>query len=110
MAITNHGRLGAAALAATTNTILYTVPSGRRATVNVNLCNRTTADIAVRRAHEDGSSGAPATEDFLWYDYLLPANGAVERTGISIAAGHSIVAYAAAAGVSVIVQGPEETV
>ena len=110
MATTNHGRLGAAALAATTNTILYTVPASRRATVNISLANRTTGDIAVRLAHEDGSSGTPANEDYLWYDYLLPANGAVERTGVPVAAGHSIVAYAASIGVSAVVQGVEETV
>jgi hypothetical protein len=110
MAITNHGRLGAADLAATTNTILYTVPTGRRATVNISLANRTTADIAVRLAHEDGSSGTPANEDYLWYDYLLPANTAAERTGVPVAAGNSLVAYAAAVGVSVVVQGIEETV
>ena len=41
MAAKIHGRLGANDLAATTNTGVYTVPSGRKATVNLTICNPT---------------------------------------------------------------------
>ena len=55
-----HGRLGANDLAATTNTGVYTVPSGRKATVNLTICNRNATAVTVRVAHIDGAVGAVA--------------------------------------------------
>lgn len=103
-----HGRLGAAALAATTDTAVYTVPASRKATVLVSLCNRTASDVTVRLAHIDGSLGALATEDYLEYDTTLPANGVLERTGITMTATHTLMARCSAASVSVVVSGVEE--
>ncbi len=104
-----HGRLGAVSLAATTDTTAYSVPSGRIATVSVNFCNRTTSAIQIRLAHVDGAIGAVANEDYLEYDFTLPANGGtLERTGICMAATHTLLARASAIGVSVVVSGIEE--
>ncbi len=98
-------RLGKADLAAATNTDLYTVPAGTVATAFVAFCNRTSADINVRLAVR---SAALANTDYLEYDATVPANGALERTGIALGAGEIVTVYAAAIGVSVRVHGFEE--
>ena len=110
MPIKIHGRLGAADLAAATNTGVYTVPASRKATVSVSLCNRTAADITVRLAHIDGAIGAVANEDYMEYDSTLPANGVIERERVTLAAADTIGVRASATGVSVVVRGIEEDV
>lgn len=107
MAAKIHGRLGASALAAATDTAAYTVPAGRKATVTVNLCNRSTA-TTVRLALVNGGAGAIATSDYLEYDTALPDSGVLERDRITLSAGQSIVVRAAAATVSAVVWGVEE--
>lgn len=101
------GRLGKAALAATTDTDLYTVPAATTATVNVEFCNRTAAAIAIRLAVR---AGALADSDYLLYDFALPANGVVVRSNVVLSAAEIITARAAAVGVSVRVHGFEESV
>lgn len=105
-----HGRLGAADLAATTNTGVYSVPASRKATVSVSICNRTASDVTVRLAHIDGAVGAIASEDYLEYGSTVPANGVIERTGIAMAASATIMGYASATGLSIVVAGVEEDV
>lgn len=103
------GRLGAEDLSATTNTGIYTVPSSTVATVNINFCNRNSSAVTVRLAHVNGSAGSLANEDYLEYNVTIAPNGALERTGIVMAATHTLVAYASAANVSVVAHGFEET-
>lgn len=103
-----HGRLGAAALAATTDTTVYTVPASRKATVTVSICNRSASAVNARLMHIDGNLAALATEDYLLYDTPIPGNGFLERTGLTISAGHTIAARAASADLSVQVHGVEE--
>jgi len=99
------GRLGKANLAANTNTDLYTVPADTIATANINLCNRTDSEITARIAIRNGDLG---DADYLEYDTSIPAHGVLERSGMVMSAGETIVAYASAAGVSVRVHGFEE--
>lgn len=106
----SSGRLGAADLAATTNTGVYTAPSGVVATVNVNVCNRNSAAVAVRVAAIDGAIGAISAEDYIEYDTPIGVNGVLERTGVVLAAGQTIGAYSDTANVSVQVWGWEEPV
>lgn len=109
MAAKIHGRLAAADLAATTNTTVYAVPSARKATVNVSICNRTTGSLSVRLAHIDAATvGSVANEDYMEYDTIVPANQVLERTGITMTAGHCLGAYASGTGLSVVVHGIEE--
>lgn len=103
-----HGRLGAAALAATTDTALYVVPAARKATCSVSLCNRSASDVTIRLAMIDGALGTLATEDYLEYDTTLPAGGTLERTGLPLTATHTLMARASAASVSAVVYGIEE--
>lgn len=110
MAAAIHGRLGAADLAATTNTGVYSVPSARKATVTVSLCNRSGSSVTVRLAHVDGAAGALADADYIEYGATLPPGGVIERSGITMTATHTLVVYASAVGVSAVVHGIEEDV
>ena len=100
------GRLGAADLAATTNTTIYTVPASKVGSCSVSLCNRNSAAVTVRLAL--ASTGTPGNAEWIEYDTIVPANGVLERTGIVLAAAQRIVAYASAAGVSALAWGYEE--
>ena len=108
MAAKIHGRLGAASLAATTDTSVYSVPASRKATVTVSICNRNATDVTIRLAHIDGAVGAIANEDYIEYGATVPANGVLERTGICMAASATIMGYASATNTSFVVSGIEE--
>jgi len=104
------GRLGAVDLAATTNTLVYTVPASKIATVNISIANRNASAIVIRLAHLNGAIGTLANEDYIEYGVTIAANGVLERTGIVMAATHTIVAYSDTANVSVQAWGWEESV
>jgi len=104
------GRLGAADLAATTDTLLYTVPASTRATVSISLCNRNASTAALRIGVVDGTLvGDLADEDYIEYDSSVAANGVLERTGIALAADESIVVRSDSASVSAVIWGFEES-
>ena len=100
------GTLGQADLAATTNTAVYTVPSGKVASCNVNVLNRTASNVTVRMAIS--ATNAPTNSEFLEYEATVPANGVMERTGLVASAGKNLVIYASSTGVSVNLFGFEE--
>ena len=100
------GKLGAISLAATTNTTIYTVPTGKVATFNVNIVNTTTEVIKVRLALS--ATATPTNAEYIEYDVSIPANGVLERTGLMASAGEMVVVYASTVGVSVRVYGIEE--
>ena len=101
------GRLGVADVAATTNTLVYTVPAGVTATVNINVVNRNTSAAVVRVAIVDGNVGALAVEDYIEYETSLAAHGILERSGVVMSAGESVVVYSTLANVSIRVYGFE---
>lgn len=92
------GKLGAAALAANTDTSIYTVPASTVATVNVNIVNTTSAAITVRLSI---GAASPAAQDYIEYDASIPANGVLERSGLVMSAAEVLVARASATGISV---------
>ncbi len=100
------GRLGVADLGATTNTSVYTAPTGKTATFSVSLCNRGSTAVGVRLAL--ASSGSPAASEWIEYDCLISPNSVLERTGLMLDANKVLVAYASAANVSVVAWGVEE--
>ncbi len=104
------GRLGAADLSPSTNTVIYTVPASTVAIVNVNVCNRNSVPATVRLMHLDGAIGTLANEDYIEYSVIIPANGVLERTGIVMAATHVIGAFSFQSGVTVQVHGIERAV
>jgi len=99
------GRLGAADLAAATNTTLYTVPASTFSVVTVSLCNRSASAITVRIALS--ASGTPTDSEYLEYDVSITAKGVLERTGIVMDAGKFLVVRASAIGVSAVAFGIE---
>lgn len=100
------GILGQSAPAATTNTTVYTVPSGKVATFNINFVNRGSSSATVRLAI--ASTGTPADSEWIEYDSTVPANGVLERTGIVAQAAERVVAFASTANTSINVYGYEE--
>jgi len=102
------GRLGAANLVGAANTILYTAPATTLATVNVNICNRTASTVLVRVAVLSGAIGTLTTADYIEYDVILSANGVLERTGIVVSNGNSIMVYSDTSNVSATCWGFED--
>lgn len=102
------GRLWKAALPAITDTLLYTVPDGKVATVNASFCNTTVIPIQLRLAVSTSNNVGAA--DYLEYDYMLPANSVLERTGIVLSPGEMVFARAGSAGLVTHGRGFEEGV
>lgn len=102
-------KLGAADLAATTNTTVYTVGASTEAIVAVNVVNRNGAGTTrtVRLAVAEGDT--PGDEDWIEYDFELDGSDVLERTGIHLAATERIVAYASGVDVSVVIWGNERS-
>ena len=100
------GTLGQAALSATTNTTVYTVPASKTATFSVSICNRSATQTTVRLAI--AATGTPTNAEWIEYDTVLEGNGVIERTGIVASATKNLVAFAGTADVSVNIYGYEE--
>jgi hypothetical protein len=99
------GRLGNFAIAATTNTTVYTVPTGYYTVCNISLTNRNATAILVRVAM--ASTGTPNVSEWLEYDTILIPNGVFERTGLVLQAGLNIVVYSDTANLGCTVYGIE---
>lgn len=99
--------LGQADLSATTLTDVYTVPSGKSASLSkVVLCNRTGVPISVRLSVAVAGA-ANANKQYIEYDTALDARQSLVNTGIVITATDVLRAYASATGCSVNVIGSE---
>lgn len=99
------GKLGSASLAATTNTAIYTCPTLKVATVNVNIVNRNTRSVTIRLAI---GAASPEATDWIEYDATIPANGVLERSGLVMSGDEVLVAYSSATNVTVRAFGFEE--
>ena len=100
------GNLGSAALAANADNLLYTVPAGKVATLNIRVANRNASVAKIRVAI--GTGGAPAAADYIDYDVAVAANGILEDTGIVCSAGEKVWVHPDLANVSARVHGFEE--
>lgn len=99
------GRLGTVAPSATTNTTVYTVPTGNYAVFNVSFTNTNSTPVTVRLAI--ASSSTPAASEYIEYGTTIVGNGVLERTGLVAGAGLLVVAYVSGTGVNVNVYGIE---
>jgi len=100
------GKLGTPAdLTAATDTLIYTVPALKVATVNVRFANRNAAAVKVRLAIGTGAS--PAVTDYIDYDVTLAANGVLEDTGMVLTDGEKVWARSDTANVTVRAHGME---
>ncbi len=101
MALPIHGRLGAVNLNGTILQNLYTCPASRRATVTVSFCNKATTAHTVRLAMIDATSvGSVANEDYLEYETSMAAKDVLERSGITVQAGHMLAVFGTGADVT----------
>jgi len=100
------GKIAAVNLSATTNTLIYTVPAGSSGIdATVNICNRNSGDVAIRLAIVDGLVASLTVADWIEYDTVIAAGGVIERSGLKIYVGQSVVAYSDTSNVSVQVWG-----
>jgi len=102
-------KLGAADLAATTNTSIYTVPASTEAIATVSIVNRNAAGTTRTVRLAVAESGTPGNEDWIEYDFELDGSEVLERTGIHLDTTKVIVAYASGTGVSVVAYGNERS-
>jgi hypothetical protein len=99
------GRLAVAAIPATANTTVYTVPTGFYTVCNISLTNRNTTAVKVRVAM--ASSGTPSLQEWLEFDTVIIPNGVFERTGLVLNAALNIVVYSDTANLGCTVYGIE---
>ena len=102
------GYLGKTKLAANMNTAVYSVPAGKFTTANVAMCNIGDASAKIRLAIVDGAAAELADEDYIEYGTSIPAGGVLERTGLTLSAGETVVAWADKNTIVVRVHGYEE--
>jgi|SRR5210317_2524668 len=100
-----NGILGTAALAATTNTTVYTVPADTFSVVTISVTNRNASSRTVRIAL--AATGTPTDAEYIEYDTELLGNGTVERGGVVLDATKNVVVYANSTDVNVVVYGIE---
>ena len=97
-----QGVLGSADLAAATVTLLCTIDVTVQ-TINIGVCNRNAAPIAVQIAIGTGAS--PAAKDWKQFNFPVPANGTDEFTGIAVSSGEKVWVLSSLANVSADVRG-----
>jgi|SaaInl25SG_5_DNA_1037380.scaffolds.fasta_scaffold06274_2 hypothetical protein len=101
------GRLGVAAIPATTNTTVYTVPVATYTVCTVSVTNRNPTPVTIRVAM--ASTGTPEEHEWVEYGTSVIANGVFERTGLVMNAGLNLVVYSDTANVCSSVYGIETT-
>jgi len=102
------GRLGVTDLAATTNTTLYTCPNGFFTVASVTICNRNSTSVTVRLALT--TSSTVTDNSYIEYGTTIPANGAMERTGLVLAPGQLLVVYSSNTSVDAVAYGIETSI
>ena len=86
---------------ATTETVLYTVPTAKKAVVNITFNNCNSSANAYIRLGIQAVAGAFADSNYILYDLPIYPNGSpVQITGIVLAAGNSIRVYSSTATVN----------
>lgn len=100
--------LGQSALAATTNTDVYTVPASNSAVIStITVANRAATATTFRLAIRPAGAGI-SNQHYIAYDVPLAANDTTNLTlGITLAATDVVTAYAGSANVSVGVFGSQ---
>jgi len=105
---TTYKVLGQSALAATTNTNVYTVPASTEAVISsITVCNRTGSPVTYRVAIRPNGD-VLANEHYLAYDVTVNGNDTTILTvGLTINAADVVTCYASAASLSIGVFGSE---
>jgi hypothetical protein len=98
-------RLGAADLAASTETLLYSVPPSHEVFAAVNLCNRSSEPRSVRLAITLNTT--PTVADWLEFGVELQPGETLLREGITLEASGRIYAWASGIDVAAVAYGNE---
>lgn len=106
-----YKRLGATAVTANTDTLLYTVPASTSAVVSsVVVCNTGATARTFRLAICPGAIGSVTAADYIIYDAVVPGNNTYIATcGFSLAAASQVMVRAAHAEVVFNIWGSEVT-
>jgi len=99
------GRLSATVIPATTNTTVYTVPTGFYTVCNVSITNRNASSIRIRLAM--ATTGTPNVQEWIEWETVVVGNGVFERTALVLNAGLNLVVYSDTANVGCTVYGIE---
>lgn len=101
------GRLGAVDISsAATDTLLYTAPAGYFTVASVNIVNRSNTSVTVRLGI-CASSSSIANGEFIEYETEVLAKGVLERTGLVVSPGYSILVRSSALPVNAVAYGIE---
>lgn len=100
------GRLGAVDLTAATDTLLYTVPAGTFTVASVSIVNRSNAAVTLRVGIST-STTTMSTTDFIEFETELLPKGVLERTGLVMDAGKSLLVRSSTANVTAMAFGIE---
>lgn len=100
--------LGQSAPSATTDTNVYTVPTGKQAVVStIAVCNRGATSATYRIAIRVNGS-ALSNEEYIAYDSAITANNSTMITiGVTLGAGDIVTVYASNANLSFNLFGSE---
>jgi len=96
---------------ASTNTLVYTVPSGNYSTLNITLVNNSGNSVPVRIAITTQTNNTPLNSEYIEYNVSIPGvNGVLERTAIVCSQGERIIVWSGNANaITVRVNGYEES-
>jgi hypothetical protein len=101
------GRLGAVDIvSAGTDTLLYTAPTGFFTVASVNIVNRSNQSITVRMGI-CASTSSIANGEFIEYETEILARGVLERTGLVLSPGNSILVRSSTTNVNAVAYGIE---
>lgn len=100
------GILGRASLSANTDTTLYTVPSTKLSSLTINICNTNLVPALIRLAITD--TGSVQANSWIFFDFGIPSNSTLEKTGIVMEAGEAIIINSSVANVTAMIYGYEE--
>lgn len=98
------GVLAQAALAATTNTLLYTAVRPTACTINLVNIAATAATVRIAIGTIPTPSN-PANSNYIEFDASIPARGVLERSGILLDTGQRVVVFGSAANITATIYG-----
>lgn len=101
--------LGQSSPSATTDTIVYTVPSSYSSVVStINICNRAATSATFRVAVRPSAEGSTTDKNWIVYGSTIPASDVIPLTiGATLAAGDKIIVYSSSSTLSFSVFGTE---
>lgn len=105
-----QGKLASADLAAATEAILYQVPAGEKAVVNLKLHNRGGTTRTVSAWVADSGVAVGQAADALFFEVSLGSKGVIDETGVILGDQQKIIVEADGVEVTAMALGYAEAV